>query len=303
MIFASVAVVGAPGAALLWWLGAKVFPAPGSTAVAYITLAPIVLLVGFFLLNSLFIGVTSWASETGDREWWARAGGWVGAVALTWLALHGLVFWVPQWIEIHLGPALKASVAASGGVLGFIAAKLGASARAPAFGESKGDTRKNLILTGAAVIFFALLSCGVSVILDRMFRAAMLPAVLAKTGFDPNPWLAVLNDRQSFARFGLLLESGETYPAFASGIGLTLLVMFGGSFVMGWFVNINRFSLHSTYRNRLVRAYLGAPRTGPRPAEGPVRYRRRRPRIHSPASTPATTSAWSISIIPARCTW
>jgi hypothetical protein len=88
VIFASVAVVGAPGAALLWWLGAEVFPAPGSTAVAYITLAPIVLLVGFFLLNSLFIGVTSWASETGDREWWARAGGWVGAVALTWLALH-----------------------------------------------------------------------------------------------------------------------------------------------------------------------------------------------------------------------
>jgi hypothetical protein len=86
--------------------------------------------------------------------------------------------------------------------------------------------------------------------------------VLAKTGFDPNPWLAVLNDRQSFARFGLLLESGETYPAFASGL-VSPPVMFGGSFVMGWFVNINRFSLHSTYRNRLVRAYLGAPRTGP----------------------------------------
>src|SRR5205085_4708497 len=31
--------------------------------------------------------------------------------------------------------------------------------------------------------------------------------------------------------------------------------------VMGRYVNINRFSLHSAYRDRLIRAYLGASRS------------------------------------------
>jgi Patatin-like phospholipase len=278
IIVAAVAVVGAPGAALLWWLGAEVFPDPGRHAVAYITFAPVVMLVGFFLLNSLFVGVTSWLSDADDREWWARAAGWVGAVTVAWLTVHCLVFWVPQWIEIFLGPALKASVAASGGILGFIAAKLGASDKAPALREDKPGAKKNLLLTGAAVAFFALLSCSVSLIVDTwIFRAALLPTVLARTEALPNPWLTVLDNRRSFARFGLLLESGATYPAFATGVGLTLLALFGGGFAMGWIVNVNHFSLHATYRNRLVRAYLGAPRTGLRPAGGPARYRPRTP--------------------------
>jgi len=43
---------------------------------------------------------------------------------------------------------------------------------------------------------------------------------------------------------------------------------------MGCFVDINRFSLHATYRDRLIRAYLGASRS---PARGG--------RTPSPAST------------------
>lgn len=412
-ILAAVAVVGLPGAALLWWLAAEFFPNPGQHAVQYITLAPVVLLVGFFLLNSLFVGVTSWISEADDREWWARAAGWIGAVTVGWLAVHGLVFWVPQWIEIYLGPALQASVAASGGILGFIAAKLGASERTPALLADRPATRKNLLLTGAAVAFFALLSCGISLIVDTLiFHKTMLPMVLAKDeqenvwrrmkmraaldpavftlalpalaplteqgvfaqtrlehhertmpdlgelGSDPpaapvltvlaqeekesawqqmraqqatpeaafcmltlplsaptplveesifaptrldiqrrtlpgfaearieifTPWRAVLENRRTFARFGLLLESlpegvkapppddwffhllrwlakdGDAFWTFAAGLGLTLGALLGGGFVMGCFVNVNRFSLHATYRNRLVRAYLGAAR-------------------------------------------
>src|SRR5262249_35474314 len=34
--------------------------------------------------------------------------------------------------------------------------------------------------------------------------------------------------------------------------------------LMGRFVDINRFSLHAAYRDRLIRAYLGASRTGER---------------------------------------
>ena len=34
---------------------------------------------------------------------------------------------------------------------------------------------------------------------------------------------------------------------------------------MGFFINANKFSLHATYRNRLIRAYLAASRTTRKP--------------------------------------
>jgi hypothetical protein len=43
-------------------------------------------------------------------------------------------------------------------------------------------------------------------------------------------------------------------------LGLVLV-----SAVAGWFVNVNRFSLHAMYRSRLVRAYLGASNLDRRP--------------------------------------
>ena len=274
MILASIAVIGTPGTALLWLMAVKVFPAPASAAVPYLTCAPAALLFGFFLLNSLFVGVTSRCSDDDDREWFARAAGWLGAVVVGWLVVHGLVFWLPQWVEIHLGPAVQASVAASGGLVGFIAAKIGASAKSPAFLENNPAAKKNLLLGGAALLFFALLACGVSLLLDRGFfvqsmlekipegwRApATAPDTAAVPTHPPDPWLTMLYDRTSYRRFGLLLTVPEVYLIFGKKIALALLSLIGGGLVMGYFVNVNRFSLHATYRNRLVRAYLGAAR-------------------------------------------
>ena len=312
---ASIFALGLPGAALLWFLGVHFFANPGSRAVYFITCAPPTLLIGFFILNTLFIGITSRCSDDEDREWFARAAGWLGAVAVGWLFIHGLVFWVPQWIEIYLRPAMQASVAASGGVLGFIAAKIGASARQPAFLENNPNTKKNLLLSGAALVFFALLACGVSLLVDRgLFHQSILHPSLRERfererrepqnrwrqehlTFNPasgmlsippsafaapeaadlfgdpfRPILRVLDDRKSFARFGLLVDPfPEIYFGFARNLGLTLLGFFGTGLVMGYFVNVNRFSLHATYRNRLVRAYLGAARSFTGPDGRPLR--------------------------------
>ncbi len=313
LIVASILVLGTPGTALLWVMAVKFFPSPGSGAVPYMTLAPAVLLLGFFLLNSLFVGVTSRCSDDDDREWFARAAGWLGAVIVGWLVIHGLVFWVPKWVEIYLGPAMKASIAASGGILGFLAAKIGASSKTPAVFENNPATKKNVLLSAAAGGFFALLACGVSLMLDRGFFAATIldrvaaeatrdspaplhqfvlrHAVLTSSPFtqapllfvpvadlaqlgcraacallaDPmKPWTDALSDRKTFDRFGYLLQFPEVYLIFGRKIGLILLILFGIGFTMGFFVNVNRFSLHATYRNRLVRAYLGAARLAQR---------------------------------------
>ncbi len=52
-------------------------------------------------------------------------------------------------------------------------------------------------------------------------------------------------------------------------IAATCLVLMGVSAAIAWCVNVNFFSLHALYRNRLVKTFLGASNVGPdREAEG-----------------------------------
>ena len=248
---AAVLVVGLPGAALLWLVALKLFPGPSCEAVADLTFAPAVFLLGFFLLNSLYVGVTSRASDDDDREWWARAAGWVGAVVTGWLVVHGLVFWLPMYLP-RVGVKLETLIAASGGVLGFIGAKIAAGTKTPAFLEDKPELRKLLFASAAAVLFFALLSYGVSrLVLDQFVQ--VIPASYLG---DLKDWEA----HSKFDRLSLILISSDLYAPFASLVFLVLGVLVGIGLAMGFFINVNRFSLHATYRNRLVRAYLGAAR-------------------------------------------
>ncbi len=302
---ASILVFGLPGTLMLWKM-ARYFSDPAHHAVAYMTFAPALLMLGFFLLNALFVGVTSRCSDDDDREWFARAAGWLGSFIVGWLVIHGLVFWVPQWIETHFNtPALKTAVAASGGLTGFLAAKIGASSKASAFLQDNPKAKRNLLLSATAVAFFALLACGVSLLLDRRFFGELIVArvqpdatrdaqaavpgfvqyylALHPAPFSPagiaavpvaefgaqnlrdtlmKPWNDTLNDRTTFDRFGYLVQYPDVYLTFGKKLGVTLLILFGTGLVMGYFVNVNRFSLHATYRNRLVRAYLGAARAG-----------------------------------------
>jgi hypothetical protein len=41
------------------------------------------------------------------------------------------------------------------------------------------------------------------------------------------------------------------------GIGA---IAFAVSMFLGWRINVNRFSMHAVYRNRLIRAFLGSAR-------------------------------------------
>jgi len=67
---------------------------------------------------------------------------------------------------------------------------------------------------------------------------------------------------------GLWLTSPADRPPFQGEAGQVLLAiaaLFGLGNLMGYFVSVNRFSLQGMYRNRLIRAYLGASNTRRRP--------------------------------------
>lgn len=250
-VFGALIVVGCPASLVLWRLAGRVFPAPASDAIHYLTFGPPIMLVGFFAMNCLFVGFNSRVMEDDDREWWARAAGWVGGVSAAWLLLHGLVFYVPVYVPVVSGK-IQAAIAASGGIIGFLGAKIAASSKTSALLTSNPETRRTMFLAGAAFVFFGVLSWLLSIALLGNFVTTI-----------PLAWSGDLKEWQRpFDPLWLTLKFPDyLYWPFAGRVWSVLGGLVAVGLVMGAFVNANRFSLHSTYRNRLVRAYLGAARS------------------------------------------
>jgi hypothetical protein len=213
-------------------------------------LLPVIFGVPWVLLSQLisdtiFGGLVSYeAYSDSDREWLGRAAGWLGAIAVVWAIIAFLVFAGGYAVQFAIVSGHKIVVAA-GGVTGVIsgvaAALLGSSAKTPAKSSSddQGDLSAlacNIGLAVAGPIFAAVLIIGLSVGLDKLLLDGSLVTKLQN--FTPKDSISPILGPLSI------------------GAGIT--------FVIGWiasyFVNINRFSLHAIYRNRLIRAYLGASR-------------------------------------------
>ena len=149
------------------------------------------------------------------------------------------MLWVPPLVSrIEPGAFGKILLAACGGVLGLVTAILGFRGKDGVLPASHASTRRAKLLAAAALGFFALLSCVLSRVLD------------VKSGGSADAWWEIW-------------ERGELWRL----LSFTALLV-GAGLVMGCFVNVNRFSLHAIYRNRLIRAFLGASRSG----RGPHRF-------------------------------
>jgi Patatin-like phospholipase len=242
---------GAVGGLLLWSVLAEI---PSDIPVAdfaewYATFAIPGFLSMFLLTATLFVGVASRYTDDHDREWWGRAGAWTLIVMLTWSAAGTLVIFGPGLLSYT--PALMASV---GGVSGVIALVLGFSSRTEATGKAKPDLL-DLILDRAvrvaAPLFIAcllvLVTLGTSGLL-HLIAGLYDPAILDTQAIG----LRVPSDAWGHA---LILHNSPLWLLLE--LALALVASAGAMSVV---ININKFSLHSMYRNRLIRAYLGATR-------------------------------------------
>ncbi|MBI4002872.1 MAG: patatin-like phospholipase family protein, partial [Nitrospira defluvii] len=250
-----VGVSGFVGGTLLW---ALLNPSLLSGTVAafaewYTCVTPL-LVIGIYLVTAtLFIGFSSQYTREEDREWWGRAGSWMLASGFAWLALASIVILIPALIEQL--PRLIGSV---GGVSGLLALYFGFSSKTRAQEDegrnrSVGEIALGLLPKLSAPIFvvflLGLLSLGTSSLLEYLSLSFGPTADISSTRWD-------------VMGIGMpKLPSAHLYVLHATSLNLLLVVLacsLGLSFLMAWFVNINTFSLHALYRNRLVRAYLGA---------------------------------------------
>jgi hypothetical protein len=214
----------------------------------YVTFALPLLFISFGLAVAIFVGFTSRVLNDDDREWLARAGAWGLLFTACWTGLAALTLIVPQVLfDLHgrIAVGVDSALAAAGGMGGLLATLAGLSSKNKAKPQSSGPSNQessglvDLAAKVAAPVFIAVfLGC----------LAILINVILWKTGVV----LAYWKEHRK------LLE--ETRPE----IVVILAVLFVSfSWIMARVVDINKFSLQAMYRNRLIRAYLGASNANP----------------------------------------
>ncbi len=140
-------------------------------------------------------------------------------------------------------------------IAGAVTAILGKSSATPARKDAGGRNWTDVVLAISTGIFLVALIVGLSALLDDL----LLDYSLLRSPLIGGPGVPV-DARPSDA--GLALHTGlEDLVWILIGLAIAKIV--------GWIaskrVNVNRFSLHALYRNRLIRAFLGATNPGRNP--------------------------------------
>jgi ABC-type multidrug transport system fused ATPase/permease subunit len=255
---------GGVGGILIWTAAYNLqefFQANQYKFLLYATFAVPLYLILFLAAATLFVGLASKFIDDADREWLARYGAWILIVSLTWIILNGLVLFGPigidKLIEIYnqstnswYDYVKNTIVPIIGAISGFISLFGGFSEKSSAMSKEAQKSPVSKILSVAPRI------AGV------IFLGFIFVALAYLTGFFMHyfgTFVQIHSPYSAFTNYNLIYNSLEILPVtslFYSFIWIFALSAFGT--LMAFFVNINKFSLHSAYRDRLVRAYLGA---------------------------------------------
>lgn len=228
-----------------------------------IVFGPPLVILAFVKPVGLQIGLARRHFTEMQREWWARLGGWLIASALTWLFFTGVALY---------GPALISSLnhwLLAGGGLAWLATTgwgllAGKGAKTGATGGGEGNKLSDRLLGLAPWVFvlglLGLVSLGLQKGLERgpasppaTLAAPTAAATTAAINQAAAPRIKLPQIKREDIATALAEVSGRTTASAALTLGAIFLLL-------GWRIDINLFSFHNFYRNRLTRCYLGASR-------------------------------------------
>ena len=192
---------------------------------------PLVLVI-FSVVAIMLVGLTSKYTNDEDREWWARSGAFILLAVAGWIVASGLVLFGARGLAF-LSVKVQAMVGAAGGLLAFVMSKIGASPKSPS-GRDNKPTPGLSKLIGSPDQWLPVFG---------LLGLAMVAIVVCSTNEKLIRNLAPKLGMKQLDAFLVALAVETLFVVVAAG-----------------FVNVNKFSLHAMYRNRLVRAYLGASR-------------------------------------------
>ncbi|HEU4372640.1 MAG TPA: hypothetical protein VFS02_04075 [Telluria sp.] len=202
-----------------------------------------IMLALFGLTMVLSVGLVGRLYTDKSREWWSRLGGWVAIFVIAWLAVITVSLYAPaavgyfhamfgDWASALLGSAWLGTT-----LTGLLIGKSGAT------GTPNAKSRLDWLARAAPLVFSIGALCVVSSALHELLQPHHVPRLT--------------DSHTPFSGF-LITYDNETMDSSYARLGLTLAGLLAIGLLLAWRVDINKFSLHMMYRNRLVRAYLGA---------------------------------------------
>ena len=234
------------------------------------------------LAASAHIGLAGDYMSDETREWWGRVGGvqllislvliGLGAVALLGPHTFDLMRQQAAWFDLHES-SVKTALSAAWAVLTGIGVLAG---RSHGTGTGRGQPVLEFVGKVAPVVFVF----GYLLILATLIHA-VVPQIAVASWRDGIPTTfelceveahlqarasgRALADVLADTRGGAVWNPGCRASGVTGGAalgGLLLMLVSSGvlAWLISWRVNLNEFSLHTFYRNRLVRCFLGASR-------------------------------------------
>lgn len=262
----------------------------------FATFGPAAYFLLFFLQTTIFSGVAGKLNDDEDREWWARLAGWTLILATLVTLTNAIVILGP--IVLGEFPRIVSALGGVTGVTTLLLGRSAASPATEQERAKLGGGLGRYALAVAAPLFaltiLVLLAAittplvhRVSALAQRTAASSPTPSaihttdrfVIAKTSRpDKSPEVRPLGSgaaahgnpqaKDPSDRWRKLIASPlpATGAAHAQSlrqasprvVWLLLAFLLAASVVSSVTVHINRFSMHALYRNRLVRAYLGA---------------------------------------------
>jgi hypothetical protein len=250
----------------LLWAADSLFYSLGSrpdSAWQLVAWGPPLLVLVAVIGVSLQIGLMGIDFPDSAREWLARIGARLSILSFAWAAVFAIGVFGPYWIS-RLALTTGATVAAlAGGWIGTTAAGV-LSGKSSKTGGAPDDTKRSgtmeLIVKVAPTVFLIgfllLIAFGVHLMLSPLAGISPAPDPDAARAACPSgtSWLSWLGP--TCREYWAVLDNPYVlYVAFALLILLAILVG-----VLSSRININEFSMHHFYKNRLVRCYMGASR-------------------------------------------
>ncbi|MEO8629989.1 MAG: hypothetical protein ABI612_18075 [Betaproteobacteria bacterium] len=211
------------------------------TGVWHVTVWGLPAMLGVFGLSVVVvIGVTSRALEEESREWWSRLGGSLIGVALAWTAIAAASVYAPYWVIVAIGLAQGLGIVWVLSTLGGVV-----TAKSRFTGKPGASRWADLIPKVTPYVFVAglliALSFGIHAVLNLMGTSHDVHCLA-----DPV--------QKTWEGYACLITAALKPEFVFLPLVIALLV---GTFLV-WRVDINLFSFHMFYRNRLMRCYLGA---------------------------------------------
>ncbi len=247
------------GAVILWWAATSILVPENFTVTngyklpLYVSFAVPLFLLIFLVAASLFVGLASRSITDEDREWLARYGAWILIVSVVWIVANVLVLIAPSGLEKLIAmfsedsnwPKFYASIVSAIGVVSGVLSLVGGFSEKSLTRNEPVQSKTSRILAlapkPAAAVFLIFIIVGL---------AYLTTTVLFYVGQAIGGSLII--NGTSLEHRAMLDGSSIRYLL----VSLAVLAVIG--LTMAFFVNVNKFSLHGAYRDRLIRAYLGA---------------------------------------------